>query len=161
MKKKLASSVLLVLSLVVLMVLGAPSKIPAKSGCSNASLQGSYGIHATGMNTGGPLAGPLAIVGIITFDGNGLLTLSLTQRLNSASGPMTLFKVPFNGTYIVNPDCTVEDVWNNLSNGTSSTHESIIVDKGQGLFILNTTAGALKVVSAVARKQFPGEGDPD
>jgi Sec-independent protein translocase protein TatA len=41
MKKKLASSVLLVLSLVVLMVLGAPSKIPAKSGCSNASLQGS------------------------------------------------------------------------------------------------------------------------
>jgi hypothetical protein len=74
---------------------------------------------------------------------------------------MTLFKVPYNGIYIANPDCTVADTWNNLSNGTASTHESIIVDKGQRLFILNTTAGALKVVSAVARKQFPGEGDPD
>jgi len=151
--KKIVSMALLSLSTAFLIVLATPWKAPAKSGCSNASLQGSYGIHATGTLTGGPNAGPAAFVGVIAFDGMGQLTLSLTQRLNSVSGPITLAKVPLVGTYAVNADCTAEDVWHNLSNGTSSVHELIVVDNGRGFFILNTTVGGPNVVSGVGRKQ--------
>jgi hypothetical protein len=159
MKKKIASTTTLALSIAVLIALGTARMAPAKSGCSNATLHGSYGIDATGTFTAGPNAGPAAFVGVLTFNGIGQLTLSLTQRLNSATGPITLSKVPYIGDYSVNPDCTVEDVWHNLSNGTSSTHESIIVDNGRGFFILNTTTGAPNVVSGVGRKQFPGDSD--
>ncbi|PYP99615.1 MAG: hypothetical protein DMF82_24370 [Acidobacteria bacterium] len=61
----------------------------------------------------------------------------------------------------MNADCTVEDTWTNLLNGTSSVHESVIVDRGKGLFILNTTIGAPNIVSAVVRKQFGGDDDED
>jgi hypothetical protein len=161
MKAKLVSMTLIAIAIAVAIVLATPRRAPAKNGCANASLQGSYGIHATGASTGGPNVGPVAIVGVITFDGMGQLTLTLTQRVNTATGPITLANVPFVGTYMVKPDCTVEDVWHNLSNGTSSTHESIIVDNGRGLFILNTTMGGSSILSAVARKQFPGESDRD
>src|SRR5262249_55228389 len=49
-------------------------------------------------------------------------------RLNTAAGPTTQVKVPYAGTYSVNPDCTVEDIWVNQLNGGFNTHESILVD---------------------------------
>ena len=78
--------------------------------------------------------------------------------MNSASGPTTLFKVPYTGTYTVNADCTVEDAWFNISNGTSSLHESVIVDNARRFVILNTTTGPT-VVSGEGTKQFPGESE--
>jgi hypothetical protein len=159
MKKALGLSLSLVVVIAGVLVVGKVAPVRAKSGCTNASLQGSYGIHATGTFTAGPNAGPAAFVGVLTFDGLGQLTLSLTQRLSSATGPITLTKVPFVGTYSVSADCTVEDVWHNMLNGTSSTHESIIIDNGRGFFILNTSTGAPNVVSGVGRKQFAGEHD--
>jgi len=47
----------------------------------------------------------------------------------------------------------------NTLNGTISTTEAVIVDHAREFFALNTTAGAPIVVSAVARKQFPGESE--
>jgi len=152
MKARLRSVILLILAVPALMVLGTPRSAPAKSGCSNATLTGDYGIRATGMVMSGPSAGPIGIVGVITFDGDGQFTASLTQRVNGATGPTTLSKVPYAGTYTVSPDCTVEDVWHNLSNGTSSTHESAIVDHGRGFFTINTSAGP-PIVTSEARKQ--------
>ena len=161
MKRTIASRTLLALSIGVLTTFGAARTAPAKSGCSNATLKGSYGLHATGTVLSGPLTGPLAFVGILTFDGAGQLTVSLSQRLSSGTSATTLIKVPFTGTYSVNADCTVEDMWTNTLNGTSSVHESVIVDRGQGLFILNTTIGAPNIVSAVVRKQFGGDDEED
>jgi hypothetical protein len=163
MKRKTAAVVsLLTLLVAVLMILGTAKKAPAQKhhGCSDATLRGSYAIHATGNVLSGPSTGPIAIVGEFTYDGSGQLVGQLSQRVNSDSGPMTLFKVPYNGTYIVNSDCTVEDTWFNLSNGTSSIHESTIVDKGEGFVILNTTTGPT-VVSGEGRKVFSGESDRD
>jgi len=158
MRVKIISVTLLTVGVSTLMVLGSPRNVRAKSGCSNATLQGSYGIHATGTALSGPSAGPIGIVGVITYDGQGQLSATLTQRVNGAGGPTTLSNVPYIGNYSVNPDCTVEDIWHNLSNGTSSVHESAIVDHGRGYFIINTTAGPT-VVTGEARKQFPGESD--
>jgi hypothetical protein len=62
-------------------------------------------------------------------------------------------KLTITGTYSVSPDCTVSDTWN-ASNGGVSTHESVIVDYGQGYFILNNTLGDGSVISGEARKQF-------
>jgi hypothetical protein len=160
MKRTIAPGTVLALVVCMLMVLASPRTVPAKGGCSNATLHGSYGIRATGDALSGPAAGPIAIVGVLTFDGMGQLTLSLTQRLNSASGPTTLSKVPYIGSYNVNPDCTFDDVWHNLSNGTSSIHEAVIVDQGKAFFIINTTEGPT-VVSGEAHKKFGSKSDDD
>ena len=149
-----------IVSTVVLVALGFPRSAPAKSGCSSATLRGRYGIEAAGTVASGPLAGPIAIVGVLTYDGIGAISGNLTQRVTTATGPITLSKVPYAGTYIVNADCTVEDSITNLSNGTSSTHETIIVDGGRGFVILNTTTGPTVVIGR-GRKQFPASDDPD
>ena len=46
----------------------------------------------------------------------------------------------------------------NLSNGTSNTHESVVVSNGNGFVILNTTAGPTVVIGR-GRKQFGSGGD--
>ena len=72
--------------------------------CSNATLKGSYGLHATGTIIG---VGDFAAVGRFTFDGNGSLTGKLFVRVagNNREPPA------FTGTYSVSPDCTVTDSW--------------------------------------------------
>ena len=112
--------------------------------CSNASLQGSYGLHATGSVIG---VGDFAAVGRFAFDGNGHLTAKLFVRVNGNSS-----EVPqLTGTYSVHPDCTVSDHWG------GSTHVSVIVDRGNGYFILNNTSGEGDTISGEARKLFPEE----
>jgi len=161
MKRKIASTTLMATSIAVLAILGTARTVPARSGCSNATLKGSYGVHARGTFLSGPQTGPLAIVGTLTFDGAGQLTGSLSQRLSAGIAATTLIKVPYTGTYSVNADCTVEDSWTNMLNGTTTVHESVIVDRGKGLFILNTTVGAPSIVSADVRKQFGGDDEED
>jgi hypothetical protein len=110
--------------------------------CSNATLTGSYGLHATGNIIG---IGDFAAVGLFTFDGKGHLTGKLFIRENGTNlGPNE-----FTGTYVVNPDCTVQDVWG------GSTHVSVIVDRGNGYLILNNTVGAGNTISGEAKKLFP------
>ncbi len=106
--------------------------------CSNATLHGSYGFHATG--TG------FAAVARFVFDGNGGLTGKLFGRVPGTNiGPLE-----FTGTYSVNPDCTVTDNW------LGSTHVSVIVDQGKGYFILNispSTAAEDTLNNGEARRQ--------
>jgi uncharacterized membrane protein len=159
MTKKIASTVLLTLAVAILLH-GSARRAPAHDGCSNATLEGTYGVQFTGTLTAGPSAGPIAGISIITFDGNGQFTLLQTQRLLIA-GIATTVKVPFTGTYSVNPDCTQSSVLTNTLTGAISTSEGVIVDHGRGFFALNTTAGAPAVTTAVGRKQFPGNSDSD
>jgi hypothetical protein len=106
-----------------------------RANCSNATLHGSYGLHATGKD--------FAAVARFVFDGNGGLTGKLFGRVPGTNiGPLE-----FTGTYSVNPDCTVTDNW------LDSTHVSVIVDKGKGYFILNVTEGPDGVNSGEARRQ--------
>lgn len=112
--------------------------------CSNRNLHGSYGLHTTGAVIG---VANLAAVGRFIFDGNGNLAGTLFVRVNGNTSMLTI-----TGTYSVAADCTVSDTWY-LSNGAVSTHESVIVDNGQGYFIVNTSAEP-PVISGEAKKQF-------
>jgi len=88
--------------------------------CSNATLHGSYGFHATG--TG------FVAIGRFVFDGNGGLTGKLfVRRPGTNIGP-----VEITGTYSVTPDCFVHDDW-----GGGNVHVSAIVDEGKGYFIMH------------------------
>lgn len=122
-------------------VLSAPQNHPA---CSNASLHGSYGLHATGVTGAG---GNFAAVGRFTFDGKGNLTGKLFVRVAGND-----VEVSFAGTYSVSSDCIVDDTWN--TPGGPSTHKSIIVNQGRGYIILNNTSGDGSVISGEAKKQF-------
>jgi len=156
MKKRILSTTLLALATAGLMILGTARSAPANNGCSNATLHGSYGFRATGDVLSGPAAGPTASVGIVEYDGGGQLTASLTQRVNGAAGPTTVSN-QFTGTYSVNPDCTVEDVWRNVATGATSTHQSAITDHGRGFFIIGTSGTG--ILTAEGRKVFPGDDD--
>jgi len=141
MKRKITFSILVAFSISLTIILGSMRKVPAKPakrGCSNSSLQGSYGLHATGIDDPGGV--PFAAVGVFTFDGAGNLTGNVFFRTPGS----TIHAFPV-GTYTVSPDCTVSDSWG------GSQHESVIVDGGKGYLILNTSDG---VISGEAHKQF-------
>jgi hypothetical protein len=108
--------------------------------CSNATLHGSYGLHAKGTVIG---VGDFAAVGRFTFDGKGNLTAKLFVRVNGNNVEPPLLT----GTYSVGPDCIVTDTWG------GSTHVSVIVDNGKGYFILNNTSGEGDTISGEARRQ--------
>jgi hypothetical protein len=128
------------LSLIILS-LSITVRAEDKANCSNATLHGSYGFHATGEL--------FAAVARFTFDGQGSLTATFFARTpGNPFGP-----VEFSGTYSVSPDCIVTDSWGPPLN---STHVSVIVDGGKGYLILNSTPSSAEgdtVNSGEGRKQ--------
>jgi len=141
-----------VVAFTILFSLATESTAQAQPTCSNASLQGSYGLHATGITGAG---GNFAAVGRFTFDGTGNLTGTLFVRVAGNN-----VELEITGPYSVSANCTVDDTWN-VSGGGSSTHKSVIVDQGRGYFILNNTSGDGSVISGEARRQFPKNEDED
>jgi hypothetical protein len=111
-----------------------------RSNCSDATLHGRYGLHATGTVIG---VGDFAAVGRFSFDGKGNLTAKLFVRINGNN----IEPPELTGTYSVTPDCIVTDSWG------GSTHVSVIVDEGKGYFILNNTEGEGDTISGEARRQ--------
>ena len=133
---------LLQLTLIVLyLAIGVQAE--DRANCTNATLHGNYGLHATGTIIG---VGDFAAVGRFTFDGEGNLIGKLFVRVagNNIEPPQ------FAGTYSVSPDCTVADNWGAPIN---STHVSVIVDHGKGYLILNNTPGSGDTISGEAKRQ--------
>ena len=122
----------------------------AEAKCSNATLNGSYGLHAAGTTP----SGDFAAVGRFTFDGKGNLTGKLFVRVAGNN----IVPPAFTGTYSVSPDCTVTDTWGPPIN---STHVSVIVDEGKGYLILNNTLGSGETISGEAKKLFPRRSNED
>jgi hypothetical protein len=122
---------------------GHGQHLEESANCSNATLNGSYGLHATGTVTG---VGDFNAVGRFSFDGKGNLTGKLFVRLagNNMEPPA------FTGTYSVSPDCTVRDSW---GPPIDTKHVSVIVDEGKGYFILNDTTGSGDTISGQARRE--------
>jgi hypothetical protein len=115
-----------------------------RESCSNATLHGSYGLHATGTLISGAA---FADVGRFTFDGN----VNVTGKLftNTAGNNN---EVNVSGTYSVSPECIVTDNWSGPIGGLGS-HVSIIVDNGKGYDILNNSPNAGGTISGEARRQ--------
>jgi hypothetical protein len=120
-----------------------------KEQCSNATLNGSYGLFGSGTIIG---VGPVALVGVFTFDGKDNMTGTVIQKVNGNN-----VEVTFTGTYTVDPSCLVSDTVL-TSTGQTVTHVSVIVDSSKEFYILNTvppTATSGNVVVALAEKEFP------
>lgn len=106
-------------------VYASASRAEDRETCSNATMHGSYGFHATG--TG------FVAIGRFVFDGNGGLTGKLFVRVPGTNiGPLEIA-----GTYSAGPDCIMTDDW-----GGGNVHISAIVDQGKGYFIMNVTPSA-------------------
>jgi hypothetical protein len=114
--------------------------------CSNASLHGSFGLRATGNTTSG---GALIVLGRFTFDGAGNLTAKLYTRTPTGANVVDTYT----GSYSVDSNCIITDVWRSDSTGAETTHVSVLVNSGKAYYVLNTTEGAPVIISGEATRQ--------
>jgi hypothetical protein len=128
--------------LLVVLSLAIGMQAQGRANCSNATLRGTYGLHATGSIIG---VGDFASVGRFTYDGQG----NFTGKIFGKIGGNTVEPPAFTGTYSVSPDCIMSDTWGAPIN---ATHVSVIVDEGKGYFLL-LTSGSGETISGEARRQ--------
>ena len=109
---------------------------PGSSVCSNATLNGTYGVQAFGTYLTGPDGTPLAApawrsqANLVLADGSG--------NASRSGGVAGTLPQPATGTYVVNADCTFTVTW--ISAG--STHVSgVLVNGGSKAFIVPTPDG--------------------
>jgi hypothetical protein len=129
----------------------APTAKAADKGCSTVTLRGTFSRHDTGTVLAPPAAaGPFALVGTFTFDGNGNVTGAATSSQNGNIGQGTQ-----TGTYTVNSDCTGTIIVQG-SGGHSSHYSFVIDDNGNGFQYICTDSNPISIVyTGVARRQFP------
>ena len=128
------------------LTVGIAPKVQAQDGCSNNTLNGSFGYKATGtLVAPQPIPGLLAIVGRETFDGNGGVSASQTVSSNGNIFPLNL-----SGAYQVNPDCT-GTMSLQLAPGVTLNFFFVIDDSRKEIQVIQTDQGA--IVTAIARKQ--------
>jgi hypothetical protein len=127
---------------------GRPSlvfKVHAQAGCSVATLHGAYGFYRTGTTS----VGPLAAVGIATFDGTGAISAARQTIRKNGVTTSDLFTTPAGvGPYQVDPDCGLRL----LNPDGSVLGHGVVVDGGNELFILslsdaNSVYGVMKKIS--------------
>jgi len=127
---------------------GAVADAPAKREhhCTNAGLEGSYGLLQTGFDVAGNARNG---VGIVTFDGKGTWSLVVTEVKNE--GGIQQITNP-NGTYTVNADCRGSASLEKTPIGTANW-EFVIVDDGKEVLQIVTTPprGA---ITWLLKKQF-------
>ena len=135
---------------VTVLALGLASTVKADDkGCTNATLNGSFSQRGTGVIIAPPsIAGPMANVGTLTFDGRGAVTGTVVNSLNGTTVPATE-----KGTYHVNPDCT----------GTYTVQISPLGITGNAFFVIDDSANEIQIITTdpgvviicTARRQFP------
>lgn len=101
--------------------------------CSVATLNGAYGLFRTGATA----VGPLAAVGIATFDGKGTGTARQTIRKNGVTTSDLFTNPAIEGPYEVDSDCAARFL---NPDGSVFAH-AVIVDGGNELFILSLSNG--------------------
>jgi hypothetical protein len=119
---------------------------PKNRACSVASLKGAYGFFRTGTTS----AGPLAAVGIATFDGTGAVgTARQTIRKNGITTQDLFMDPALAGPYEIDPDCAARFL---NPDGSVFAH-AVVVDGGNELFILslsdaNSVYGVMKKIDS-------------
>jgi hypothetical protein len=117
---------------------------------------GSYGFTASAPYTGLDNSGPLALVGLITFDGAGNFTGTETVVQPDPSPNATTVRsqtVPFIGTYTVNADGTGTMMIQLPDPRQPVVPVSVVVtDGGAGLMFVQTGAGN-SLLTGTARRQ--------
>lgn len=133
------------------LTLGTPPKAQADElrACSEASLRGSFGFTSTGtlLNLPPGFAGPFGEIGRQAFDGWGNTDGTATLSANG-----NIVRVTFQGTYVVNPDCTGSMTLYILPFGTTANLDFVIDDDGAELRAIVASTGAIE--TRVYTKQF-------
>ena len=149
--KRISARTILASVFSIVFVLGIVPRAQAgeNRGCSNASLQGSFGFTSIGtlLALPPPFAGPFAEIGRQTFDGQGNTEGAATLSANG-----NIVRVTVQGTYAVNPDCTGSMALYVLPFGTAVNLDFVIDEDGGELRAIVTDAGAVE--SRIYRKQF-------
>ena len=105
-----------------------------QSGCSVASLKGTY----AGVNN--DVGGPIAEIGIEVFNGDG--TIGLTRLTRSNNGDIqdwTYAPRSVDASYTVDADCTGSLF---TADGTK-TNNLVVLDGGKGFFLLSEATGTI------------------
>jgi hypothetical protein len=136
MQRRLILVTLFGVAIIVVTALNHTQKVHAtsgqdhQSGCSVASLKGTYAFHRTGMNN--VVGGPIAQIGINVEDGKGNIKLIRTTR--SQNGViMDWFEQVEPGSYTVDPDCT--------GSFFNKSQNIVVVDGGKRYFMLSADPG--------------------
>ena len=140
--KQAITSVVFVMAFVSLLVLGLVSRVQAEQ-CSDASFKGTYGASCEGTIVG---VGPLAVVSVLTADGNG--NISGVETL-SVNGVITS-GVSLTGTYSVDADCTGSIV-TTAPDGAVTDHDFVLDDNKKEFRLMPTETGFVAV--CIFRKQ--------
>jgi hypothetical protein len=93
------------------------------------------------------LAGPFGEIGRQSFDGQGNTDGAATLSANG-----NIVRVTFQGTYVVDPDCTGCMTFYVLPIGTTATADFVIDDDGAEFRAIITEAGVVE--TRVYKKQF-------
>lgn len=126
----------------------APVAKAERKECSVATLEGSFVRKDTGFVVApAAIAGPLAGVSLVVFDGYGSFTSTGFVSLNGNISESTA-----TGTYTVNPDCT-GSYTSVSSTGRTGTAFFVIVDNGNEMHILPTNTGS--TLTCIARRVSP------
>ncbi|MGI2908299.1 hypothetical protein [Tolypothrix sp. VBCCA 56010] len=119
----------------------------SKKGCDNRSLQGTYSAQSTGFvnNTD-----PLAVTGLLTFDGNGNVNGTILVR--SIAGNVTT-NIRTQGTYQVNSDCSLTQSFTR-NDGTTANYSGAIFDDGNKYALSQTDPGTIVNVQAERVRRY-------
>ena len=140
----------------ILVLFAAPKRVLPKvhdeddiEACTAATLNGPYGFVITGTIVG---LGPLALVGVATFDGDGNISVDQTPNVNGHLPPPPQLPEHETGTYIVKSDCT--------GSSTVGGHHAnfVILAGGREQQIIGTDGGA--VTTGTFKKMFPAAASP-
>jgi len=151
MKRGIASTTLAI----VFATMCVPGLVPGVQAgdhreCSTRSLEGSFGFTSTGtlLAVPAPSVGPFGEIGLQTFDGRGN-----TEGLATLSANGNIRRGTFQGSYVVNEDCT-----GSMTLGVSPIGSTVGLDfviDGDGAEIRAIVTGTGSIETRVYAKQFP------
>ncbi len=112
--------------------------------CSIASYRGDYAFTETGavINLPPVPAGPLAIVGKFTADGQGNVIGAQTRSSNGV-----IFRETYTETYTVNPDCTGSST-KVTSSGITLHFDFVILHHGKEIRSIQTDTGVVVTLNS-------------
>ncbi len=127
---------------IVFVALAALAAVPlARATCTNASINGVYGVLSSGLNGSSQ---PAAGINRVVVDGAGNATGSAVKSIDG-----TIVTYNFTGTYLINANCTGTTTWTNQNNQTE--HDDLYLNNGNhGAFLIQTDAVHVQSSTAIA-----------
>jgi hypothetical protein len=153
MRRTIAPTILVfVLATVLVVGIRPTAQADEHKDCSAASLQGSFGFTSIGtlLALPAPFAGAFAEIGRQTFDGHGNTEGTATATPNGNLNHLT-----FQGTYVVNPDCTGSMTLHVSPINATVPLDFVIDDDGAELRAITTGNVPGNTETRDYRKQFP------